>query len=122
MNPRLQAGDSKLGCAIWIVLALIGGLIAFKTIPVRIASAELEEFMSERAQFGGLRSNDQLIQEIVGKAADLNLPLKAKDVSVERLPHERIRIRAKYTIELNFPFYSHDWVIEHDITKDTYGY
>jgi len=122
MNPRLQSGDSKLGCAIWIVLALIGGLIAFKTIPVRIAKAELDEFIAERAQFGGLRSNEQLIREIVDKAAELKLPLKEKDVSVERLPHERVRIRAKYTIVLRFPLYTHDWVIEHDVTKDTYGY
>lgn len=122
MSQRFERGDSKIGCAIWILLAVIGIVIGFKTIPVKIASAELEDFISEEAQFGGNRPVDLLRKEILDKADDLRLPLKEKDITIERLPHDRMRIRAKYTVELHFPFYQRDWVIEHDVTKDTYSF
>jgi hypothetical protein len=122
MSQRSQRGDSKFGCAIWILLLVVAAVIGFKTIPVKIASAELEDFIAERAQFAGQQSMAQLRAEILGKAAELRLPLKEKDVSIEKVTPDRVRIQATYTVELKFPFYQHDWVIVHDVTKDTYSF
>jgi len=48
-----EAGNGKLGCILWLLLLAIGLLIAWKAIPVKIASSELYDFMVEQAKWAG---------------------------------------------------------------------
>jgi len=107
-NRQRQAGDGKLGCVLWSILLIVGILIGWKAIPVKIATSELYDFMVEQAKWAGSTPSEVLVKRIVGKANELDLPVDAKMVSAEK-PGDRIRMRATFTVPLEFPGYTYDW-------------
>lgn len=117
LHPR--RGEGKLGCVIWLVVLLVFVMIAMKLIPIKIASAELYDFMEEQAMFAGRRKPDTLKKAILHRAKELDLPLKEKDIKVER-HGGRIRIHCTYTIPVEFPGYTHDWHFEHYVDRPVF--
>ena len=112
---HLQRGEGKLGCIIWSVLLAIGLLIAWKAIPVKIASSELYDFMVEQAKFAARTPPASIKRRIVERAEQLDIPLDARNVSVSKAGG-RIRMRATYVVTLEFPGYLYDW--EFDLQVD----
>ena len=118
---RLQTrhGQGKIGCILWLlVLAAVIG-IAAKLIPIKIASAELSDFMEEQAMFAGRKGPEELKNRILSRAAQLDIPLKKKNLEVKRLGG-RIRMRATYTIPVEFPGYTYYWDFEHIIDRPVF--
>ena len=113
MSRKLsRLGEGKLGCVIWLlVLAAVIGITA-KLIPVKIRSAELSDFMEEQAMFAGRRGTDQLKKAILIRAKNLDLPLTKKNLEIKR-NGGRIRMRATYTVPVEFPGYTYFWHFEH---------
>jgi hypothetical protein len=117
MEPkRAQRGDSKLGCILWILVLLTGAMIAWKAVPVKIASSELYDFMVEQAKFGARLSPERVKRLIVERADDLDLPLDAKNVSVNKT-YGRIRMRAYFVVPLEFPGYVYDWEFDLEVDR-----
>lgn len=114
-----QRGDGKLGCIIWTIVLAIVVLIAWKAIPVKIKSAELYDFMVEQAKFAANARPDVLKRRILQRAKELDLPLKEKALSVERIG-DRIRMKASYTVYLEFPGYTYTWDFNHVIDRPIY--
>ncbi len=112
-------GEGKLGCIIWLLalVAVVG--IATKLIPIKIRSAELYDFMEEQAMFAGRRSPEQLKQAILGRAEELDLPLTKKNIEIRRTGG-RIRMRAFYTVPVEFPGYTYYWEFEHIIDRPVF--
>ena len=118
---RLQYrhGQGKIGCILWLlVLAAVIG-IAAKLIPIKIATAELSDFMEEQAMFAGRKGPEELKNRILSRAAQLDIPLKKKNLEVKRLGG-RIRMRATYTIPVEFPGYTYYWDFEHIIDRPVF--
>lgn len=116
MTRRLgQSGGGKLGCILWLVVLLVGALIGSKTIPVKIASSELYDYMVEQAKFAGKQQPETLKKWILEKAQQLDIPLDAKNVSVTKA-FGRIKMRATYVVTIEFPGYIYDW--EFDLQVD----
>jgi len=118
---RLQTrhGQGKIGCILWLLaLAAVIG-IAAKLIPIKIASAELSDFMEEQAMFAGRKGPEELKNRILSRAAQLDIPLKKKNLEVKRLGG-RIRMRATYTIPVEFPGYTYYWDFEHIIDRPVF--
>ena len=112
-------GQGKIGCILWLlVLAAVIG-IAAKLIPIKIASAELSDFMEEQAMFAGRKGPEELKNRILSRAAQLDIPLKKKNLEVKRLGG-RIRMRATYTIPVEFPGYTYYWDFEHIIDRPVF--
>jgi hypothetical protein len=105
---RGAAGEGKLGCILWLALLLVGGMIAWKAIPVKIASAELQDFMVEQAKFAANSPAEAIQTRIFNKARDLDLPVDKKDVLVEKAGG-RIKMEARFTVPLEFPGYVYYW-------------
>ena len=112
---RGQRGEGKLGCILWSLVLLVGAMIAWKAIPVKVASSELYDFMVEQAKWAGHTPPATLKQYILDRAKELDIPLDPKNVSVERV-RDRIRMRAYYVVPLEFPGYVYDW--EFDLQVD----
>lgn len=117
LHPR--HGQGKLGCILWLLVLLAFLGICFKAIPVKIHSAELYDFMEEQAMFAGSAKPEEIKKRILRRAEELELPLKAKDLSVEQ-HGGRIRMKATYTVPLEFPGYTHYWKFEHVIDRPVF--
>lgn len=107
-NRRSQSGDGKLGCILWLLVVAMGALVAWKAIPVKIASSELYDYMVEQAKWAGNTPSDMLQKRIFNKGSELGLPVDAKQISVEKAG-EKVRMRAVFVVPLEFPGYTYEW-------------
>jgi hypothetical protein len=114
-----QAGDSKLGCLIWILLFAIAILVAVKMIPVKLQSVELYDFMVEQAKWAANHKPDRIRRDILKKADELRIPLDRKNVRVER-HGDRIIMQADYSVPVRFPFYTYVWEFHHLVDRPIY--
>lgn len=116
-----QAGDGKIGCIVWAVLLLLAGLIAWKAIPVKIATSELYDFMVEQAKWGATTPTDTIAKMIHEKARELNLPLDPKNVKVDRAG-DKLRMRATFTVPLEFPGKTYNWDFDLQVERTIFQF
>jgi hypothetical protein len=112
---RYQRGDVPVGCLVGGVVALIVVLVSIKVAPIMIHVGELDREISTLADRANRREyNDQRIRrDILRKAEELDLPVdKKKGVDIKRTSN-RIKIRVRYTMRLEFPGYTYVWDKEH---------
>ena len=111
-----QAGESKIGCILWLLAVGITALIAFKMIPIKIKSSELHDYMVEQARFSGSAPSEDLAKNILTRARELELPLDEKGLRIEKV-RERIRMEARYTVPVVFPGYTYYWNFHHFVDR-----
>jgi hypothetical protein len=121
--PRAQRGDSKLGCILWLALVVAGALVAWEAVPVKVRSAELHDHMIDMAIFATReRSSEAIAKNVLAKAKELELPLTAKNLQVQRT-ESRIKLIADYTVVLEFPFgITYDWEFHHEVDRPIFYY
>lgn len=113
---RYGQGDSKVGCAIWMILLAVFIVVCYKAVPVKIASSTLQDFMTEEAKFAGNRSAEQIKKRVLNRAVELGVPLNPKNLEVRR-GQGRVRMVAKYTAPLTFPGYTYYWDFELQVDR-----
>lgn len=107
-HVRRSSGDGKLGCILWLAVLVLAGLIAFEAIPVKLASAELYDYMDDQARFGARASSKRLKANVLRKAKDLELPVTSRDVTVTKTGGV-IRMRCKYTAPVTVLGFTYNW-------------
>jgi hypothetical protein len=115
-HKRAQSGEGKLGCIIWLALLAGGILVGYKTIPVKIASSELYDFMDEQTKWAATTKPEVLRNRIFAKAKELDLPLEANNLLVERAG-DNIKMRATFTVPIEFPGYVYNWDFDFQLNK-----
>jgi hypothetical protein len=120
---RAVRGDSKLGCIFWLALIIVGALIAWQAIPVKVKTAELHDHMTDMAVLATReRSSEAIKKNVLAKAKELGLPLDQKSLQVSR-SESRIRLVADYTVVLEFPFgITYDWEFHHEVDRPIFYY
>jgi hypothetical protein len=118
MRRRIaERGEGNLGCILWLLVLGLAVMISMKAIPVKIASAELYDYMDEVARSAGVRTTAEDVEKaILVRAADLKLPLDKDQVTVTR-QGDRLRMRAEYTVPLEFPGYTYNWHFVHELDR-----
>ena len=111
-----ERGSGNLGCILWLVVLLLGALIAWKAIPVKIRSAELYDAMEDMAKFSARNKPEDLKKQILNRARDLDLPLQKDNVRVQRIG-DRIKMEASYSVPLEFPGYTYYWSFNHQVDR-----
>jgi hypothetical protein len=109
-----EKGSGNLGCILWTIVLVVGVLIAYKAIPVKIKSAELYDHMVEMGKFGGKTEPAEMEKDILATAQRLELPLDKEHLKVERIG-DRLRMRATYTVPLEFPGYTYHWNFDNQV-------
>jgi len=120
--PRRVAerGEGNLGCILWLAALGLAVLIAVKMVPVKIASSELYDYMDkEMATRAAEIPPDGIAKSILGKAKELDLPLTKEDVHVERVG-DNIRMRAVFTVPVEFPGYTYLWHFDQQVNRPIY--
>ena len=116
IDRRKQAGDGKLGCILWSLLLIAGVLVAWKAVPIKIATSELYDFMVEQAKWAGNTPSEVLQKRIVSKADELDLPVDPKFVKAEKTG-DKIRMSAAFTVPLEFPGYTYEWEFDLQVER-----
>lgn len=112
-----ERGAGNLGCVLWILVLGIAVLITVKAVPVKIASAELYDYMDELARTAGVNTTAEEVKKaILKRAEDLKLPLQKDQVVVERVG-DRLRMRAEYVVPVEFPGYTYNWHFVHEMER-----
>lgn len=114
-----ERGEGNLGCILWLIILALAIGFAWKAVPVKIASAQLYDYMVEQAKFAHNAKPDRIKQRILHKARELELPLDAKNLRVERVG-DRMRMHAEYTVPVEYPGYTWNWKFEHDVDRGIY--
>ena len=120
MRLRRQAGEGLVGCVVWLVLLGFVILILFKVVPVKIASSEMLDFMTEQAKFAGRRTTKEGVHKaLLDKAYQLQLPVTAKDIQVT-VGGGRIIMRCTYSVPVDLIFYTYVWEFDHQVNKPVF--
>jgi hypothetical protein len=114
-----ERGEGNLGCIFWVAVLGLAVLIAVKMVPVKIASSQLYDFMEERAKFAANVPPEELCKSIVSRAKELELPVAKEDVHCERVG-DNIRMRAVFTVPVDFPGYTYLWHFDHQVNRPIY--
>ena len=118
MRRRIaERGEGNLGCILWLLVLGLAVMISMKAIPVKIASAELYDFMDEMARAAGVNTTAENVKKaILVRAAELKIPLDKDNVTVVR-QGDRLRMRVEYTMPLEFPGYTYQWHFVHEMDR-----
>ena len=118
MRRRIaERGEGNLGCILWLLVLGLAVMISVKAIPVKIASAEMYDFMDEMARSAGVNTTAEDVKKaILQRAAELKLPLDKDKVTVTR-QGDRLRMRAEYTVPVEFPGYTYNWHFVHELDR-----
>jgi len=111
-----QRGEARLGCVIWTLIFVIAAFVAWKMIPVKLRSVQLYDYMLEQAKFASAAEPEALKKNILRKARELDIPLTDKTLKVQSSGN-RIRMSARYTVEVKFPGYTYVWEFHHEIDR-----
>jgi len=117
MNP--QAGDTKLGCIVWLIIMAVLTVALWQIVPAKMKSAELYDYITDQARLAQRTSHEQLKKKILKKANDLGIQLRQENIQVTG-GREQISIHCTYTIPIELPGYTYNWDFEHSIDEQLY--
>jgi hypothetical protein len=118
MRKRItERGEGKFGCILWLAVLGLAVLISMKLIPVKIASAELYDFMDDQARASGVNTTAETVKKnILARAEQLHLPLDKDHVTVERVG-DNLRMTAEYTVPVDILGFTYNWHFRHELDR-----
>ncbi len=124
-TPRLQRrserGEGRAGCVLWSLFLTAVVIVAVKVVPVQMSVMKLKDQMEEAAQLRWKDSNRKLERFIIDRAAELELPVGAKDVVVKK-GGGRVKMDVNFIVPLDFYVFQKDWNIEIEMTREIYQF
>ena len=117
---RRRRGEVRLETVIWLLILVAVGMICWKAVPVKIRASQFYDHIEEQAKFAANNSPEALKKEILRKAAELQIPVTDKSVKVTR-EGDNIRLKADYSIPLEFPFYTYVWEFHHEVVRPVFS-
>ncbi len=113
---RGQRGEARLAFIFWTAVLVFGGVAAFEWVPARMKVAEFEDYLVDSAQRAVRMDPKALKKDLMWKAGELDLPLDSDDLQIQ-VSSGSARFIAEYTLDLEFPFYTYDWNVKHDVKR-----
>ena len=114
-----EAGDSKIGCILWLLLLAVVVMVCWKAIPVKIATSQLYDFMVEQAKWAASRKPEALQKSIYDEARRLDLPVEPRDIQVST-GGGRVKMTARFMVPLEFPGYTYEWNFNLEVDRAIY--
>lgn len=116
-----ERGGARLNFIIVIAILVVGGLFAYKYIPVVYEAEGFKTEMQKAVEGGGAmgRSTEWVTGEIVKNYATYNIPPDAQ-LKVDKLPAGGYRVNVKYTKPIDIFGFTYNY--EFDKTVATSGF
>ena len=119
MRRAASLGEGKLGCVIWATVFVLAGLVAYKAIPVKLAAAELYDYMDDQARFGARNSSNALKKGVLRKAKELDLPVTERNVTVKK-EGGMVRMRCTYTVPVEILGFTYNWDFNLEVDRQIF--
>lgn len=107
-----ERGEGRMGCLFGVVVLLIGLLIAYKMIPVKVKAAEMRDVVQDESRAAGTHTDKVILENILAKAKQVGLPVEKENVEISRAAN-MITVDVKYTVPVVFPGYTYNWNFHH---------
>jgi hypothetical protein len=119
---RRIRGAGQIGCLLWLVVLAAIGHVLYKVVPVKIKSSTFYDTMQEQASFGSIKSEQQILYEVLRRAQELGIPVTKETVSVTRT-RAAVTIEAHYSIPIEFfgGAYKYVWKFDPVVTRPTFA-
>ncbi|MEL7061055.1 MAG: hypothetical protein AAGN46_13620 [Acidobacteriota bacterium] len=93
---RYTRGEGKAGCIFYLAILFIGVFLAYRFVPPKIAHAQLKDYAEEISIHNPRKDAKWFKKQILNRARDLDVPLDAKGIEIEKQGIKRIKIRVTY--------------------------
>jgi len=104
-----QRGEITVKTLFSFALLLFACYLGFKFIPVYVAAYDFDNAIKTQAQYSGsFKTNDVIMKELLGKAADLELPITKNNLKIDR-SRSKLIISADYVVPVKTPFFTYEW-------------
>jgi hypothetical protein len=98
---RDEKGEGRIGLLVSLVVLAVGIFLGVKIIPVRINAYEFGDFIEQECRYAAVRNQDtEVAKRILQKAMELEIPLKKKNLKLERTANEMV-ITASYELPID---------------------
>ena len=96
-----ERGEGRVGLAIAVVIVGVSAFLGLKIVPVRVTAYEFKDVLREEARYGAVRDSDKEVHKrIMNLAAEMELPLLAKHLTVKRSVSD-IVVEASYEVPID---------------------
>ena len=95
----------RVGAGVAVLVALV--VMGARLVPIYVHNIELQQFVEDVAHRAAAptSSDDILRTWVLDKAADLDLPVKADNVQIQRSA-DSVRIVVRYAVRVDMPLYT----------------
>jgi len=108
-----QRGEGRLGLLIALALVGAAAFALARYLPVRITAYEFRDFIEQECRTAAVRPNDtKIVERIMNKAEELDIPLDKKNLQVKRTQSE-MSISARYEQPIDFKVRQYVYVFDH---------
>lgn len=115
-----RPGRSSVGCLFMLLIVSAGIYFGLNVGEAYWRFYQYEDAMKQELKFNGVRPDSLILAHLWIQADSLGLPEEAKEISVERDPHERtIRLSADYAEQIELPLTVRMFTF-HPHAEDTY--
>jgi hypothetical protein len=120
-NRRIR-GKGMIGCLLWLVVLGAVAHVLYKVVPVKVRASSFYDVMQEQASFGSIKSEDQILYEILRRAQELQIPVTRETVTVTRT-RSAVTVEAHYSIPLEFfgGAYKYVWKFDQVVSRPTFA-
>jgi len=109
MKRTSERGEGRMGTLFGLSVLGLTIYLGIKIVPVMINAYAFRDFIEQESRFAALRNKDEeVIKRVVRKAAELELPVDAKAVKVNR-GAGRFDIAVRYSVPIETPIYTYNW-------------
>ena len=106
---RSERGEITVKTLLSFAFLLFACYTGYKFIPVYIAAYDFDSAIKTQAQYSGsMKTNEVILKELLGKAAELKLPITRNNLKIERST-SRMVIYADYTVPVKTAFFTYNW-------------
>ncbi|MCU0254225.1 MAG: hypothetical protein MUE47_06760 [Acidobacteria bacterium] len=115
---RNERGEGRLGVVVWLLFMAAGIFVAVRTIPTRMAVLELHDFADAQVQRAGSMSRvkpEELINSVLKKAQELEIPLEKDDLDFDLRPND-VRMTMRHRVVINLEVYEWVWDFDKEFT------
>jgi hypothetical protein len=109
IDLRGERGEGRMGTLFGLCVLAVAIYLGYKIVPVMINAYTFRDFLEQETRFAALKKkDDEVIKSVLRKAEELELPIKAKNIKVNR-SSTHFDISVKYTIPIETPVYTYNW-------------
>jgi len=112
-------GEGAFGLVVGLAILFVVVVALFKVVPLHIRGNEVFDAMNEAANFGGVKSNDRLQQDIYFKAQEAKVPLQMQDIRISR-SGSYIMISARYQQTADVFGYKYTYTFDKKVEKPVF--